>query len=168
MTRPTAAPPPFWHIACSTVGVDDGSRGARVTAGGSPFEYYPRLARLQAYVEANLSQDISLADAARVAALEKKYFSRYFRLCVGRSFSRWLLEQRIGHAMELLRGRDYPISILASKVGCYDLRTFERRFKRVTGVTPREFRSRARGMPREGLAACGGIEVRAVSFTAPA
>lgn len=118
------------------------------TNDGDPFEYYPRLARLQAYVKANLSQPISLADAAHVAALEKKYFSRYFKACVGRTFSDWLLEQRIGHAMELLRNRDYPISILTFKVGCLDLRTFERRFKRVTGVTPREFRSGVREATR--------------------
>jgi transcriptional regulator GlxA family with amidase domain len=119
-----------------------------MTGGGDPFEYYPRLARLLAYVKAHLSQPISLADAAQVAALEKKYFSRYFKACVGRSFSNWLLEQRIHHAIELLRDRDYPISILTFKTGCLDLRTFERRFKRVTGVTPRELRSRIREAAR--------------------
>jgi AraC-like DNA-binding protein len=115
-----------------------------MTGNGDPFEYYPRLARLRAYIKANLSQPISLADAARVAALEKKYFSRYFKACVGRNFSDWLLEQQIGHAVELLRDRDCSISSLAFRTGCHDLRTFERRFKRVTGVTPRELRSRIR------------------------
>jgi AraC-like DNA-binding protein len=116
----------------------------------NPFAYYPRLARLQAYIMANLSQPISLGDAARVAALEKKYFSRYFKACVGRTFSAWLLEQKIGYAIELLRDRDYSISSLALAVGCLDLRTFERRFRRVTGMTPREFRARARRFARAG------------------
>ena len=57
---------------------------------GKVFEYYPRLKRLRQYVEQSYPEPIPLEKAAGIAALEKSYFSSYFRAKIGITFTDWL------------------------------------------------------------------------------
>jgi AraC-like DNA-binding protein len=104
------------------------------------FEYYPNLKRLRGYVLGRLEQPISLADAASVAGLERKYFSAFFHRRVGIPFSRWVTLLRLARAIELIRSEDNSLGIVAAQAGFADRRTFERAFRRYLGVTPRELR----------------------------
>lgn len=108
------------------------------------FVYYHRLRRVKEHVEQALADDISLESAARVAGLEAKYFSSYFRRKTGRCFKHWLAERRIEKAMHMMRACDYTIAQVAFSVGFRDLRTFERTFKKCTGITPRAYRDSVR------------------------
>lgn len=116
----------------------------RLEAHDSAFGYYPALQRVKEYVETNLEEEISLEMAARVAGLEEKYFSAFFRRRTGVGFKAWLTELRIQRAKDMLRERDHRITSVAFSVGYRDLRTFERAFKRHTGMTPRSFKASVR------------------------
>ncbi len=107
---------------------------------GEVFDYYPRLKRLRQYVEQSYSDPISLGKAAGIAALESSYFSSYFHVKVGITFTEWLRQVRIEKAMELMKAKDFSITEVAYEVGFGDLRTFERAFKQHTRMTPREFK----------------------------
>jgi len=129
--------------------VDEGnSSRARGAAGGATgersFAYYRRLNRLRQFVLEHLEEPIDLADAARVASLERTYFCRFFRHKVGVGFRQWLNEIRIQRAEELLSEHNLAITEVALAVGFRDLRTFERAFKRVAGVTPHAYKRRVR------------------------
>ena len=104
----------------------------------SPLRYYERLDRVAAYVRANLSRPISLTEAARVASLEPKYFSVYFKKRVGLCFRDWLSTLRIEQAKKLLTSRDLSITNVAFAVGFGSLRSFERNFTKRLGVAPAE------------------------------
>ncbi|HEX4965314.1 MAG TPA: AraC family transcriptional regulator [Thermoanaerobaculia bacterium] len=104
------------------------------------FSYYLPLQRVQEYVEKNLSEPIPLREAARAAGLEEKYFSAFFHRKTGVCFRDWLAGRRVERAIAILKGHDDTITHVAASVGFQDLRTFERAFKRLTGVTPREFK----------------------------
>lgn len=106
----------------------------------SAFEYYPRLRQVKSYVEQHLDEAISLARVANEVGLSRTYFSKYFYDKSGRRFSDWLVEQRIGRARDLLRSQDYSITEVADITGFQDLRTFERNFKRHTGMTPMQYK----------------------------
>ncbi len=54
------------------------------------FFYYRRLHRVKNYVDQHLADDISLRTVARIANLEKKYFSAFFAEKTGTCFMRWL------------------------------------------------------------------------------
>jgi AraC-like DNA-binding protein len=136
-TMPGAKPKPF--------PVDEGNRSrARGAAGPGTgersFAYYRRLDRLRQFVLEHLDEPIDLADAARVASLERTYFCRFFRRVVGVGFPQWLNETRVRRAEELLREHNLAITEVALAVGFRDLRTFERVFKRVAGTTPRLYK----------------------------
>ncbi len=111
---------------------------------GEVFDFYPRLNRLRGYVEQSYSEPIPLKKAAGIAALEKSYFSSYFRAKVGITFTDWLRQVRIEKAMELMKASDSSITHIAYEVGFGDLRTFERAFKKHTLMTPMEFKKSAR------------------------
>jgi len=115
------------------------------------FCYYPRLARVRRFVETHYQEDLPLAKAARVAALERKYFSAFFHHKVGIPYTDWISRVRIEKAIELIRTRDCPLAQVAVEVGFHEPRTFQRKFKRWTGLTPSEFkqliRPRAAAVP---------------------
>ena len=107
----------------------------------SAFSYYPVLKRVKDYVDLNLNQDISLGRVAGIAGLEEKYFSAFFREKAGIGFRSWLTQLRVERAEEMIRDHDRRITDVAFSVGFRDLRTFERAFKRHTGMTPRSYKA---------------------------
>ena len=108
------------------------------------FSYYPRLERVRAYVADNLTEEITLEDAANVAAMERTYFSYFFRQKLGVTFSSWLQYLRVSRALDLIRSRDHSITEVAFAVGFNELSTFQKAFKRWTSLTPRDFKKLAR------------------------
>jgi transcriptional regulator GlxA family with amidase domain len=65
------------------------------------FSYYGRLTPVLEFVEAHVAKPISLADAAKLAGLERKYFSVFFHSKVGTTFSEWLRIVRVTRAISL-------------------------------------------------------------------
>jgi two-component system response regulator YesN len=108
------------------------------------FRYYYRLERVRQYVETHYSEAIPLELAARLAGTEKKYFSSYFHQKTGICYSRWLTAVRVTKAMDLIKAADMSLTRVAHRVGFRDLRTFQRSFKKLTGVTPRAFKKAVR------------------------
>jgi AraC-like DNA-binding protein len=106
--------------------------------------YYQYLQRVKNYIDQNSSRHMSLVKAAEVAGLEEKYFSTYFHNKTGVCFKDWLSELRVNEAKALMEVQNYTISEIAFAVGFHNLRTFERAFKRCTGMTPRTFKNSVR------------------------
>ena len=115
----------------------------------SAFHYHPNLDKVRGYVLEHLEGPISLLDAASVAGLERRYFSTYFHRRVGIRFSDWLSAMRIARAIELIRERDCQLAWVSTIVGFGDRRTFQRAFKRWTGLTARDFKRRIRSGSRD-------------------
>jgi two-component system response regulator YesN len=100
----------------------------------------PRLRNLQRFVEQHLDRALSLSDAAEMTGLERTYFSRFFRVLTGWTFSTWIRAVRVERATALLRGGRLRILSVALAVGYNDLTTFERAFKKCIGVSPSVYR----------------------------
>jgi len=108
------------------------------------FEYYPPLDRIKRYTEEHYPEEIPLSCAAEVAGMEATYFSTFFRKKVGIRYTDWLSCMRISHAIRMIESHDRPIAAVAMAVGFCDLRTFQRTFKRITGMTAREYKEKIR------------------------
>jgi two-component system response regulator YesN len=111
------------------------------------FEFYPPLRRTRELVKERFGEPISLADAAKVAGLERKYFSTYFSAKVGISFRSWLSSIRVQEAIELIQSEDDNLTNIGARVGFQDMRTFERNFKRFTGRTPSDVKRQLAPQP---------------------
>ncbi|MBB6729927.1 helix-turn-helix domain-containing protein [Cohnella zeiphila] len=92
------------------------------------------------YVEANYGSDLSLDAIAGKLGITGPYLSTYFKEKTGTNFSDYILTVRMNKATEMLRETDLKIQEIASLVGYYTVASFNRVFKRFTGITPSEFR----------------------------
>jgi two-component system response regulator YesN len=108
------------------------------------FHYYHRLREIKRFIEEHYFEEISLKKAARIAGLEKKYFSTFFHKKVGIGFKHWLTGMRVARAMDLMKTEDYTISEIAYSAGFKDIRSFERAFKKCTNRTPRDYKNKVR------------------------
>jgi len=99
-----------------------------------------RVARVVELVTRDLARRTTLTEAAEVAGLDRSYFSRRFRQITGMTFLAWNARIRISEAKRLLTVLDLSITAIAASVGYTDVTTFERVFRRVEGVSPREHR----------------------------
>lgn len=108
------------------------------------FDYYPPLRRVKSFVDENYSENLPLSRVARVAGLERSYFSAFFHSKTGVCYRDWLSHKRVLLAARRLAESDDSITNVGFSVGFNDLRTFERAFKKWLGQTPRAYKARAR------------------------
>ncbi|MCO1339806.1 hypothetical protein BJH93_13030 [Kocuria polaris] len=94
------------------------------------------------YVSENLTGDVRLSDAARMAGMSESAFSRYFARASGQNFATLVRRLRIAHASKLLLQSRRPVSEIAFEVGYRNLSNFNRQFRKETGETPTAYRSR--------------------------
>src|SRR5215813_11698871 len=104
------------------------------------FDYFPALRKIRDYFETNYTEPISLKQAASIAGLEEKYFSKIFRTHVGVGFKEWTDLIRIQKAVDALQSEGQPITTVGLSVGFQSSTTFQRLFKKHVRMRPRDFR----------------------------
>jgi len=92
------------------------------------------------FVEENFHADCSLSRLSQTTSYHYVYLSRYFKQCTGLSFVDYVNQFRIEHACYLLRSSPLPVLQIAYDCGFSSLRSFNRNFKQITGVTPSKYR----------------------------
>jgi AraC-like DNA-binding protein len=93
-------------------------------------------------IEAEAHAPLSLADLAREAAMSPYHFLRTFRAVLGETPYQYLLRTRLARATVRLRRSNDPVSAIAFESGFNDLSTFNRRFRRIMGMSPGAYRRR--------------------------
>jgi AraC-like DNA-binding protein len=99
-----------------------------------------RIDRICRHLAENSARPIVLAQAAAAAHMSVPAFTRFFRKCTGKSFVEYLTELRVGSACRLLVESDRTVTQVCYSSGFNNLSNFNRRFRDLKGVTPREFR----------------------------
>src|SRR5262245_22261136 len=113
---------------------------ARDTQAPSPQDER-RVTRALRRIEASAEEPLSLPALAREAAMSRYHFLRTFRRLVGMTPHQFLLRTRLARAAVRLRRTRAPIATIAFETGFNDLSTFNRRFRRVTGMHPGAYRA---------------------------
>lgn len=86
-------------------------------------------------------QDLSTAKLAEVVGLSGSYLSSLFSQNKNITISQYITERRMERAMELLKNPRYKLYEVAYMVGYDDAKYFSKQFRKVIGVTPRDFRN---------------------------
>jgi two-component system response regulator YesN len=94
------------------------------------------------YISLNYTKDINLERVAEYVGLNASYFSHLFKKIMGISFTSILAETRIDNAKVLLTNPVLKTSDIAELVGIHNPRYFTQLFKRYTGMTPSEYKSK--------------------------
>jgi AraC-like DNA-binding protein len=99
-----------------------------------------RVSKLMHFLQENFRTEITLEQAASVADLQLHSFCRFFKQLTHHTFSDFLNEVRIGFACKLLQQSDLPVTQVAYECGYSNISYFNRTFKKIHGITPREYR----------------------------
>jgi AraC family transcriptional regulator len=104
-----------------------------------------RLRAVVEYVEENLDAGLSLERMAAVARLSVYHFARQFKAATGLPPHQYVIARRVERARRLLQGDgDLSLADVAADAGFSDQSQFSHHFRRLVGVTPRQFRMSAR------------------------
>ena len=99
-----------------------------------------RVAELVRVIEQRSDEKLSLAGLAAQAGISPYRLLRSFQRSVGMTPHQYVLRTRLHRAALRIRQTDLPIATIAFDAGFGDLSTFNRRFRRVLGVSPRAYR----------------------------
>ncbi|MBI3527494.1 MAG: helix-turn-helix transcriptional regulator [Betaproteobacteria bacterium] len=116
--------------------------GLRVASMG---RFPPRAVRRAIeYIHANLAGDLRLENIAGAAGQSVFHFSRTFRNTTGLAPHRYLPQARIERVKALLLESDRSLAAIAEESGFSDQSHMSKVFRRLTGATPKTFRSKWR------------------------
>lgn len=91
------------------------------------------------YIDANLTDDLSINKLASIACLSPTQFKKLFRQQTDSTVAQHITNLRMEKAQALLLHTDYPMQIIAELVGYSDLSAFSRRFSQHFGISPSRF-----------------------------
>lgn len=110
--------------------------GLRVRGGLAPHQR----GRLRDYIEAHLSEALSLGELAGLCALSEYHFARMFRESFGMPPHQYVLARRLALACRLLADTALPLATIAEACGFASASHFTNRFRQALGATPGEYR----------------------------
>lgn len=100
---------------------------------------------LKRYVDAHYCTPLTLTELSRIFYLSTNYCGYLFKRYTGSTFVQYVRGLRLERAKHLLETTALPVAQIAASVGYVDLSRFSRLFKSEVGLTPAQYRARARG-----------------------
>jgi AraC-like DNA-binding protein len=97
-------------------------------------------ARAEALLETDLERALNLRDVAGAMGMSYDRFRRRFTALAGVAPARYRSARLIAHACELMQQGSLTDRAIAERLGFSDEFYFSRRFKQITGWSPREYR----------------------------
>jgi AraC-like DNA-binding protein len=107
-----------------------------------------RLKKVHEFVLANFQKKIHINEVAEIANMSSYAFCKYFKKSTLKTFMTFLCELRICHAKRLLiQKEELAISDICYESGFDNLSNFNRQFKEMTKMTPKEYRKHYQKLP---------------------
>lgn len=92
------------------------------------------------YIDANIGNNIKVADIAKMCGMSYSYFAKQFNLVYGKSCKEYIDEMRAYKAEELIVFTDFELSYIADECGFADCSHLINSFKKYKGSTPKQYR----------------------------
>ena len=105
---------------------------------------YDTMKRVLHYIEEHYDEDLSQPILAELIELPPSQFAQLFKDQVGMTFSDYLIHFRMEKAKSMLLETDKKVSEIAEHLRYNNAQNFIRTFRKITGVTPGEYRTRTR------------------------
>lgn len=101
------------------------------------------------YIHSHYNKPISLADAAGFLHVSQEHLCRVFSRTLKINFMKYLMKVRVEKAKDLIAAGELKLYEIAEKVGYTSVEYFSKMFKKVTGVSPREYGNTALHKPND-------------------
>ena len=92
------------------------------------------------YIEKNYKGSLSLSELAKRLGYEYCYFSKMFNRTFSMTFNEYLNIYRFNEACAMLTTTDIPVTAVAYESGFKSIRSFNNTFKKLSGISPSEYR----------------------------
>lgn len=99
-----------------------------------------RINKICTYTLTNYKNDITLEEVASLSNLSITSFCRYFKLMTKKTYYDFLIEIRVSHACRFLIENKLPTEMICFNCGFNNVSNFYRHFKKVTGLTPLDYK----------------------------
>ncbi|GAE28833.1 helix-turn-helix domain-containing protein [Alkalihalobacillus hemicellulosilyticus] len=94
------------------------------------------------YIFTHLYENISLSKLATITGTSTVYLSSLFKKEVGMSLSRYIQQERVEEAKKLITLTEHSLSDICVMLNFHDQSYFTKVFKKITGMTPKQYRDR--------------------------
>lgn len=98
------------------------------------------LVEIKNYLDEHYTEKIVLDDLAEKYYINKYYLTKIFKETYGSTINGYIIAKRITRAKQLLRFTDMTVDEIGAAVGMGDANYFSRTFRKVEGISPREYR----------------------------
>lgn len=98
------------------------------------------LTKLKEYLDEHYTERISLDELAIHFFINKYYLTKIFKETYGTTINSYIIAKRITRAKQMLRFTDMTLEEIAIAVGMNGGNYFSRMFKKIEGISPREYR----------------------------
>lgn len=99
-----------------------------------------KLAETLEHIQLNLERELTVNDLASRINQNPDYFSRQFKHYTGTRPLHFINDKRVERAQYLMATTMLSYSEIATKTGFQDLAYFSRTFKKITGMSPRDYK----------------------------
>lgn len=96
---------------------------------------------IMAYIHSNYHNDLTLNSLAHEFHMSTYYLSHKFKEVSGLNLNKYITKTRIDNACSLLNKSDTPITDIAFQCGFNSISQFNRTFKSITQLTPRDYKN---------------------------
>ncbi len=93
-------------------------------------------------IDYDLTADLGLKNLATQLNVNPSYLSTLFKKETGSTLTEYVNQKRIEHAVFLLNSSSLQIQMIAQYSGIPDVNYFTKTFKKIIGITPKEYRDR--------------------------
>ncbi len=117
--------------------------------GAEPGRMQMQLGRAVTFIEAHLEERLTLSKVARAANVSTRSLMRLFKREIGTSVIEFILRRRISRARDLLKRTDNTCAEIAFESGFGSVQHFNRIFRRMEQMPPRQWRQHTRVAPTQ-------------------
>ncbi|MEW6115272.1 MAG: response regulator transcription factor [Nitrospirota bacterium] len=103
-----------------------------------PSHILQGILRVKGFIEENYTETLDLAEACKMSAISKTYFSYFFKRITGYSLKGYQNHVKVRKAESLIKEKGLPIFEVAELLGYSDSNYFSTVFKKHTGISPKQ------------------------------
>lgn len=115
-----------------------------------------RIRQAEAFMKMNFASELPIESLASGVNMSSRNFIRRFKQATGQLPGKYLQALRISIAREMLEDDATSVQAVSSAVGYEDVAFFRALFKRLTGMTPADYRTRFTGVRSHDAASRAG------------